>query len=802
MRKPVLAALLLFAVLSLVFTYPLPLQLATAVEDWRDALLNVWITAWDTHQILVDPLHLFDANIFHPYPLTLAYSELLLGNALLALPVTLASGNPVLGYNFALLLSFLLSGLGTYLLVLKLTRSQGAGILAGIVFAFSSYRMTNLAQVQLITTQWIPFALLSLYQLMRRPQRRYVVSFVLFFTLQVLSCFYYGLLLGLTVVGLVLWLWATERRSRQRGPLLRLAVAAGCIVLLVLPFVLPYFRVNQQLGLERTLADSEPFSASLSQYLLVPPNSVLHGHWLPIDDEPMPGGYPVDALFPGLVALALGAWGLVRGEHQRRWFFLLLLASALLLSFGPRLYVAAGQPAGLEVTLPYAWLYRFVPGAKALRAPVRFDLLVMLALAVLAGYGAASLRRRPVLVAGVVALAALELLVWPGARVEPVPVRAGVPAVYRWLAGQPAQPVVELPLISEGAGPPLEYQYMSTYHWQTTPDGYSGFFPPTHGRFLAEVGAFPAERGLRLLQALGVGHVVIHSDRYPADRWSEMKRALAGSEDVRLVEAFGTDLVYELRPREFDPADMAVRLYAPSRAAAGQPYTAYLIVLNQGQDSYAVSPTDLVRVTAAWERHDAPPSALETRLPLLTLPGGAAVVPLALTAPEAAGSYRLDVSAGDGPLGPWSAESMVEVGGEMDPSFPIPARLAAWSVPPRVGPGQTLEVSLEWVALDSIDASYSVYVKLLRDGQQVAGWDGPPRDGQAPTDRWQPGQTIDDVVTLTVPLDASAGEYMVEVGMYRYTDLARALTLDSKGVPVDRVVVGRVQVQFGCCRSE
>ena len=32
--------------------------------------------------LLNDPLHLFDANIFHPYPRTLAYSELLLGNAI------------------------------------------------------------------------------------------------------------------------------------------------------------------------------------------------------------------------------------------------------------------------------------------------------------------------------------------------------------------------------------------------------------------------------------------------------------------------------------------------------------------------------------------------------------------------------------------------------------------------------------------------------------------------------------------------------------------------------------------------
>ena len=72
---------------------PLALHLADAVEDPQDALLNVWITAWDGHQLLSDPSHLFDANIFYSYPRTLAYSELLLGNALL--DTTAAFANPI-----------------------------------------------------------------------------------------------------------------------------------------------------------------------------------------------------------------------------------------------------------------------------------------------------------------------------------------------------------------------------------------------------------------------------------------------------------------------------------------------------------------------------------------------------------------------------------------------------------------------------------------------------------------------------------------------------------------------------------
>jgi hypothetical protein len=507
-RRSTAAALSLFVLLSLVLTYPLVLHMADAVEDRQDALLNVWITAWDGHQLLSNPLDLFDANIFYPYPRTLAYSELLLGNGLLALPVTAATGNPVLGYNVALLLSFVLSGLGMYLLVQRLTRSPGAGLVAGTIFAFSAYRMTNLAQAQLLTTQWMPFALLALHQMVRRPRPRYVAAFVLFFCLQSLSSFYYAILLAMAVAGLVLWevaVWVSLRaRGQQYGsaPVRKVAlyvlVAAVLCVLIVLPFALPYFQVQSELGFERSLADSEPFSASLRQYLMVSPESVLHGRWLPSDDTPLAGGYAVDALFPGLVALALALWGLARGSGRARWFFLLLALVSFVLSLGPRLYLSPGEPAGLEIALPYSWLYAIVPGFKALRAPVRFDAMVMLSLAILAGYGVAATRKdrpkrepqqgsgKPVLAGAggllVVVLVLLESLVWPAARVEAVPVGREVPPVYRWLADQGTGPVLELPMAFTPGGPQLDYQYLSTYHWLTTPDGYSGFVPPKHGQ--------------------------------------------------------------------------------------------------------------------------------------------------------------------------------------------------------------------------------------------------------------------------------------------------------------------------------
>jgi hypothetical protein len=830
LHRATAAALLLFTVLSLVLTWPLSLHLDHAVEDRQDALLNVWITAWDGHQLLSDPLHLFEANIFYPYPRTLAYSELLLGNALLALPITAATGNPVLGSNAALLLSFFLSGVGTYLLVLKLTRSPGGGLVAGAIFAFSSYRMTNLAQAQLLITQWMPLALLSLHQLLRHPRRRHVVTFVLFFCLQALSSFYYAILLALAVLGFVLWSFVLRPSSfvgRRPAAAIHLLVAAACCILIIVPFALPYFQVQRELGFERTLADNEPFSASLKQYLMVAPRSVVHGRWLPNDDTPLAGGYPVDALFPGFVALVLAGWGIIRGRGRSRWFFLLLLLASLLLSLGPRLYLAPGQPAALDVALPYAWLFAVLPGFKALRAPVRFDALVMLSLAVLAGYGVAAIGGRNqgtesvettgqktargtwprwLGIVGILLLVVAESLVWPVAIAEPVPVGDGVPAVYRWLAAQPPGPILELPMAFTPGGPQLDYQYLSTYHWHTTPDGYSGFIPPKHGQIVYEMERFPAERSISLLQALEVGQVVVHTERYAASRWAEMQRALAETGDLTPLKTFGMDQVYAVQVRAFDARDLKVAGYFPRRAVAGQPYTAYLIAVNYGARSYAIQPTDVIEPTAVWhsaERREK--EEITGDAPLVTSPtGGASVIPLSLTAPTTPGTYQVTIGEPDGPLGKWLVEGTVAVvdqtpdlaGSAGGTEFPVPARLEGWDMPSTVRPGDPLPVSLTWRVLGKIDAYYSIYVKLLdAEGNVIASWDGQPRDGEAPTLLWVPGETIEDVVTLTVPADAQVGEYVVESGMYRAGDLALCLTLDDKGMPLDRIALGRVRVE-------
>jgi hypothetical protein len=111
-----------YALLAVIATWPLVKGLGRDVPwDLGDPLLVMWILAWDCRQVLGaltgDLSRLgsfFDANIFYPVPLTLAYSEHLVPQALQILPVYALSGNPILAYNILFLSTSVLSGLGIH----------------------------------------------------------------------------------------------------------------------------------------------------------------------------------------------------------------------------------------------------------------------------------------------------------------------------------------------------------------------------------------------------------------------------------------------------------------------------------------------------------------------------------------------------------------------------------------------------------------------------------------------------------------------------------------------------------------
>ncbi len=811
----------IFLALTIVMTNPLVLHLAYAVEDKQDALLNTWIIAWVGRALITDPLNLFNANIFYPYPNTLAYSETMLPQGLFALPFNLAFDNTVLGYNLVLLASFFLTAYAMYLFVFDLTRNRGAAIIAGTIFAFNPYNLGNLAQVQLLSFGWTPLTFLFLRRLLKSDRRpttddrnsqfairdfrfsifdfRLAFLFALCFSLQALSSFYYAFLAGFAVALCVIWNFAIYRP--RLSALIGVLIATLIISIVVVPFFLPYLQVQREMGFERQVAESEPFSASLKMFTAVSPQNLLYGKFLVPNPPVMLGGYPLDNLFPGIVAVALAIVGIIATKNRDKWFYFLLLTFAFLLSLGPRLFLAPNV--GTEITLPYRWLYDIFPLMKALRAPVRFDALVMFALAVLAGFGmqkAESSRQRALdeflptayrlLPTALTTLISLEYLAFPAAQITPVPVWNEIPEYVRWLRTQPPGVILELPMIASDPAKPLDLtpQYLSTYHRHTTPDGYSGFNPPRRGEIAYEMQSFPSERSIALLQALNVEYVIARSNQIA--NWGTMREAINRTMELRLTKQAGNDYIYHVSPREQDAASLAASIYLPQPAAPGQNYFAFIVVRNRGKNNFAIQPTNQWQIDATWSDGIAQRTAVS--LPLVT--STASVIPVRLIAPPRAGLNQLSLRV-RGDRIDWNLSGTVNVQpGEPAHQVVIPASVSLRaSLKNQYAPGDAIIVDLTWLPLNKIYAYYSTSVRVVdARGNKIVAQDREPAES---TFMWKPTITVADRFTLTLPTNLAPGEYTIQVMLYQADQGVEVLMLDENFIPREKIELGKFIAQ-------
>ena len=94
----------------------------------------------------------WNAPAFYPSTGVFAFSENLLGLAPIAAPIIAVTNSPLLAYNAAFLLSYVLCGLGAYLLGFVLTRRHDAAFVAAVAFAFAPYRLSHTQHLQLLSS--------------------------------------------------------------------------------------------------------------------------------------------------------------------------------------------------------------------------------------------------------------------------------------------------------------------------------------------------------------------------------------------------------------------------------------------------------------------------------------------------------------------------------------------------------------------------------------------------------------------------------------------------------------------------
>ena len=509
------------AALSVLMTWPLTAGLGHLGRTiGGDGQYSIWNVAWVARTLVVDPGDMFNANIFYPHRTTLAYSEANLAAGVLAAPVYWVTRNPYAAHNSVVLFSIASAFVCAYLLMHYLTQDNRASAIAAVLYACCPYVTTHSSHIQLLMTGGLPLAMLLLHRLADAPSIPRGGWLGVALVAQALSCAYYGIFAALMAGIGVLVLAGSRRLWASREYWTAIVTAALMSIVCLLPFFLPYLRVQQETGFHRTLQDAARWAANPQSYLASP----AHAHrWL-LDIAAHFERF-TEPLFPGMLVLAFGIAGIAiamrraasgdRASRETAMLYGSIGVLAFWASFGPN--------AGLYRLLFYFPLFAF------LRAPARLGVVVVLSLAVFAAIAIEGLlgvtptlwRSLVAAILPIAAIAELNVLPFPWERAPQTP------AAYAVLAKLPRGPVAEFPFYGERATFPLHAQYMlfSTAHWMPLVNGYSDVIPADFRQAAPMLSSFPSTDAFAALARRHVRYLTIHWDMW-GPRQAEIRARL------------------------------------------------------------------------------------------------------------------------------------------------------------------------------------------------------------------------------------------------------------------------------------
>ncbi len=502
-----------------------------------DNIYFVWLIQW--FQKALFELHkspLFVPFLNYPQGWYLAYTDITPAMVLIGLPAAIVGGS-TFGFNFAMLASFVLSGLGMYLWVHKLTKNTTAGIIAGTAFAFQPYRMAHflVGHLSLVGTQWFPFYFWGLTDLIYQKKFSWKPILLAGISLGLigLTSIYYLYMTLLVSVAFILGYLVLVNRSLIRDIHFwkRLILFALSSTPLLGIGIFPYLQVYR-LGVmpSRSLSYVSQFSASPTDFILPSTQQILVGQW--VGDSFNRSQWVEGTLYLGIVVsgLALLAFIVQKKLHLNGLVNLMIWSGffAFVLALGTDLHWL-GHPIGVPesirqwlswsdptIPLPGYLLFKFLPFYAKMRVWMRFGIFVLVFADVLAGLGVAWLfsrvqnRWKYVLAIGLLFLVIFDFYPAPMkefSRVESRPIDA-------WLAKQPGDgAVVQFPF--QLVENPDQVYYTFTYNKPFLGGFFNAFPPEQYQRIRPVLMNFPNQESVDLLKVLGVEYVVVDSSYYP-----------------------------------------------------------------------------------------------------------------------------------------------------------------------------------------------------------------------------------------------------------------------------------------------
>lgn len=795
------AVLALYSGLAVIMTWPIARYIGEAVPGGAG---DVWVH-WFAFRTLRESLLAgqwppVTDMIFYPHVTPLAFHNIAYFHALLWIPLqTLIGEAPA--YSIIFLLTFVLNGFAVFLLARELTRSDTAAFLAGLIVAFWPYILGHHHHPNLNLVAWVPLTLLFLRRMLKHGRVGDAVLTGLFAALIGISRWQMLVLGGILVGVYALYHLVANPEARNRR-VLGLTGLAGLVALaLTLPFMWPVWQAQMaEAGLNTFLIEEYKQTDLLAYFV---PSST-HRWWGEAAYDRFYGNFDINALFPatiGYTTLALALFGAIR-ERRRARFWILATLLYVLLALGPELLVNGRALMPLPYDLVDS-LFVF----KAVRNPDRFNVILSIPVAMLASYGYLNLKNRlardsrrrwlkAVLLIPIALMILVEYVVY-------FPVRTlAVPGWYHEVAeSEEAFAILDLP---HSRFIDKDYMRYQMVHGKPIAGGRIARPPENsltllHGTPLMQ--NFPNDQTppwdvgdvggqLGRLAAIDVRYLVLHprffEEEGALEEWREWLILEPVHEDAELV-IYRTDYTVgqdtPFRPTSVEGLGMITSSLSPTSTAQegwinatvtwgttgaidetvnvcldavdrqGVSRQSECMLLSKQKRSGDWAPNELIRETYSFQMNP-------------FLESGDYDVQLSLASPDEEDRVGAPVA-----LGTVEFEAIPRVFAGEDqlqneqlPRWGDAIALGDYEV---VEQTQGVQVTLNWLALRRMEASYKVFLHLFEAGEDslLSQVDTVPRDWAYPTTWWEKGEIVTD--TYFLPLeDPSTVDYTLTVGLY------------------------------------
>ncbi len=505
--------------------------------------------------------------------------------------------NLTLVWNIQIFTNFFLTGLFMYLLTFHLTRNRISALFSGIVFSFSPQHFVRSWQhLGLTYFQWIPLILLAAILLKEKTKRVRVLLFL--FSILFLFSFDYSIMyLGMVslvtfLIYIIFYNWKIKffkkpklirRDVRYIGKIFIIGLIAFLILLpQFYPIIRNYFNPSLDIGPSGFNPYHRPFEDLFTQS--AKPLSYL----LPSTEHPIFGNFTKHFVGSHL-------WGVSFTEHQlylgittivlafiafRYWRKLKCKKSEVLspksiknkqeekdkFYIGYFIFLAIvgwlfSQPpwwqlGSFKIYLPSFFMYKILP---MYRAYCRFGIVVLFALAVLAGYGLKYIISRIKDKGSRLKVEGLKIITasvfcgliifefWFNPLTHYIDL-SKYPEVYDWLKKKPDNVIiVEYPMIKEDKK--AKYLFYQTIHHKRLVNG--GTIGRPGYEIKLKVVNLADKNAPSVLKSLGAKYVVVHTKDYEeSENLKEFKRLerIRNHPDLELIKRFSDGIeVYEIR---------------------------------------------------------------------------------------------------------------------------------------------------------------------------------------------------------------------------------------------------------------